>query len=536
MMNDRNAYFQLGVKDNATYLILFPPIGAGKQLKIDEVLAFFLRHHIQSHRMVEINDVLKGLKDTPIEMRIADEEIYPISESVNIKIAEDRMSATCVFYPPSTHGMLTDKRNIIDDLKRAGINHGIDEDVIDSFLQNREYCKEFIIARGTPHRDGTDAVFTYYFNTKPSYQPMENEDGTVDFHKLNFVNNVQEGDVLVTLVPADLGDHGKDVTGRDLPPKKIADRRILAGKNTRLEEEGKKLVATMSGHVVLDIDNKVVVSNVLEIAGDIDTSTGDINYEGNVIIKGNVNTGYRVEATGNIEIDGVVEGATIIAGGDIVLRRGIQGMNKGYLKAGGNLMTKFIENASVVVRGKIESGSILHSDVISKSEICVRGRKGLLVGGSVRANVLIEAQSIGSNMGSNTKVSVGIDAEVQDKIRKLTEELKGLQAEEYRTRQLLELLKAKQKQGTLTKEHVAALPRTIQHYTELKERIESIDNEIVEDSLNIDDSIENARIVVRDRIYSGVTISIAGEYSTVQETARFCKYVKQGGEVKRIPL
>ncbi len=535
-MSNRNAYFQIGVKENATYLRLFPAVGAGKALKIDEVLAFFLRHHIQSHKMVEINDVLKKLKDAPIEMRIADEAILPISESVNVKISEDRMTATGIFYPPSTNGMMTDKRNIIDDLNKAGVSHGIDETAIDAFLQEREYCKEFVLARGTKHRDGTDAVFTYYFNTKPSYQPMENEDGTVDFHKLNFVNSVQEGDVLVTLIPADLGDHGKDVTGRDLPPKKIVDRRILAGKNTRLEDDGKKLVATMSGHVVLDIDNKVVVSNVLEIAGDIDTSTGDITYDGNVIIKGNVNTGYRVEATGNVEVDGVVEGATIIAGGDIVLRRGIQGMNKGYLKANGNLMTKFIENASVVVRGKIESGSILHSDVISKSEIYVRGRKGLLVGGSVRANVLIEAQSIGSNMGSNTKVAVGVDAEVQDKIRKLTEELKGLQAEEYRTRQLLELMKAKQQQGTLTREHMAALPKTIQHYTELKERIEAIDSEIMDESFNIEDSIENARIIVKDRMCPGVTISIAGEYSTIHDMDRFCKYVKQGGEIKRISL
>lgn len=535
-MSDRNAYFQIAVKENATYLKLFPAVGAGKALRIDEVLAFFLRNHIQSHKMIEINEVLKRLKDTPIEIRIAEEAVLPISESVSVKIAEDRMTATGVFYPPSTNGRMTDKSNIIDDLKRAGVNYGIDETAIDAFLNEREYCKEFVLARGTKLREGKDAVFTYYFNTKPNYQPMENEDGTVDFHKLNFVNNVQEGDVLVTLVPADLGEHGRDVTGRDLPPKKIADRRILAGRNTQLEDDGKKLVATMSGHVVLDIDNKVVVSNVLEIAGDVDTSTGDITYDGNVIIKGNVNTGYRVEATGNIEVDGVVEGATIIAGGDIVLRRGIQGMNKGYLKAGGNLMTKFIENASVVVRGRIESGSILHSDVISKSEICVRGRKGLLVGGSVRANVLIEAQSIGSNMGSNTKVSVGIDAEVQDKIRKLTEELKTLQAEEYRTRQLLELMKAKQKQGTLTKEHVAALPKTIQHYTELKERIETIDKEIMDEAFNIDESIENARIVVRDKMYPGVTISIAGEYATVHEMARFCKYIKQGGEVKRISL
>lgn len=535
-MSDRNAYFQIDIKENATYLKLFPAVGAGKALKVDEVLAFFLRHHIQSHKMIEVSDVLKTLKDTPIEIRIAEEAVLPISESVIIKITEDRMTATGVFYPPSTNGKMTDKSNIIDDLKRAGVTYGIDETAIDVFLNEREYCKEFVLARGTKLREGKEAVFTYYFNTKPSYQPMENEDGTVDFHKLNFVNNVNAGDVLVTLVPADLGEHGRDVTGRDLPPKKIAESRILAGKNTQLEDDGKKLVATMSGHVVLDIDNKVVVSNVLEIAGDVDTSTGDIEYDGNVIIKGNVNTGYRVKATGNIEVDGVVEGATIIAGGDIVLRRGIQGMNKGSLKADGNLMTKFIENASVVVRGRIESGSILHSDVISKSEICVRGRKGLLVGGSVRANVLIEAQSIGSNMGSNTKISVGIDAEVQDKIRKLAEELKTLQAEEYRTRQLVELMKAKQKQGALTKEHVAALPKTIQHYEELKEHIENINEEIMDASFNIDESIENARIVVRDRIYPGVTISIAGEYTTVHEKTGFCKYIKKGGEVKRISL
>ena len=532
----KNGYFQLVVAENATYFKAYPAVGEGRPVKIDEVLAYFLRHHIQSNKMVEINDAIKRLKDSPVEIRIADEPILPISESVEVKLSTDKMMAVAIFYPPSTNGSLTDKRNIIDDLKRAGVVYGINEAAIDTFLQTREYCKEFLIARGTPFRDGKDAVLTYYFNTKPSYQPTENEDGTVDFHQLNIVSNVKEGDVLATLIPADLGAHGTDVTGKDLPPKKVKELRILAGKNTSLEEEGKKLIATINGHAVLDIDNKVVVSNVLEIAGNIDASTGDIKYEGNVIIKGNVNTGYRVESTGNIEVEGVVEGATLIAGGDIVLRRGIQGMNKGYLRAEGSLITKFIENATVVVKGKIESGSILHSDVISKYEIYVRGRKGLLVGGSVRANVLIEAQSIGSSMGSNTKISVGIDAEVQDRIRKLTEELKGLQAEEYRTRQLIELLRAKQQQGTLTKEHIAALPKTVQHYTELKERIEAIDSEIEEDSLNIDDSIENARIVVKDKIYAGVIISIAGEYSTVNEEARFCKYVKQLGEIKRIPL
>ncbi len=535
-MDKRDAYFRFRTGPEGTYLKIFPPVGDGAPIKIEEIVSFCLRNHIKSYKMMAVNEAVKNMGSSPIEVLMMDEKIPPISETVEVKISGDRMSATCKFYPPSLGGHLTDRANVLDDIKRAGVVFGVDESVVDNFLKNREYCKEFVIATGRSVVEGTDAVLTYHFNTKPSYRPTEKEDGSVDFHSLNFVNNVHSGDVLVTLEPANFGQPGKDVMGGALLPKTVKNYKIQTGKNTKLSEDGLTLYAAVDGHVILDIDGKVVVSNVLEIKGDIDASTGDIVYDGSVVVRGNVKTGYKIEATGNIDIDGVVEGATVISGGDVALRRGIQGMNRAYLKAEGNLMAKFIENAKVIISGNIESGSIMNSQVISKNNIFVRGRKGVLVGGNVRAGLVIDAQNIGSGMGSTTKIAVGVDAETQDRMRVLYEERKALNAEEYRTRQLLEALQTRHKQGKLSKEHVASLPATVTKYSELKARIMQIDNELFELSGQGQTDAELTRIKVHDRIYPGVSIEIQGEFVNINDEYRYCQFVKKDAEIKRISL
>lgn len=73
----------------------------------------------------------------------------------------------------------------------------------------------------------------------------------------------------------------------------------------------------MNGHVAL-VQDKVFVSDVLEVEN-VDTSTGDIEYEGSVLVNGNVLTNFSIKAQGHVEIRGVVEGARIEAGGDIII-------------------------------------------------------------------------------------------------------------------------------------------------------------------------------------------------------------------------
>ncbi len=123
------------------------------------------------------------------------------------------------------------------------------------------------------------------------------------------------------------------------------------------------------------VDEKIIVNNIYEVAGNVGSSTGDITFDGSIVVHGNVITGFRVEATEDIEVMGGVEGATILAGGMITLHSGIQGMGKSNIQCGGDLHTKFIEQADVACGGNIYSEAILHSKVSCKGEIIVDGKK-----------------------------------------------------------------------------------------------------------------------------------------------------------------
>src|SRR5690606_25436793 len=123
--------------------------------------------------------------------------------------------------------------------------------------------------------------------------------------------------------------------------------------------------------------DKINVFATYEVKADVDISTGNISFIGNVLVRGNVLSGFKVEAGGNVEVWGVVEGATIQAGNDIILRRGMQGMGKGILISGGDIVARYIENSTIEARRDIKSEAIMHSHVICGRKLELTGRKGL---------------------------------------------------------------------------------------------------------------------------------------------------------------
>lgn len=206
--------------------------------------------------------------------------------------------------------------------------------------------------------------------------------------------------------------------------------------------------------MVLEGD-KIFVSNVLELVN-VDNSTGDIDYDGDVVIKGNVVAGFTVKAAGDITVSGIVEGATVIAGGSITFNRGIQGMTKAVVKAGGNIVSKFIESAeSVSAGGSIEADSILHSKVTAKETIKASGKNGLIIGGDVKAVYMIEAKTIGNAMGTNTTVGVGVDPAMKRRVDELKNSLDKLGNNKIQLNQILSVLRKKQElEGSLDAENM----------------------------------------------------------------------------------
>ena len=146
------------------------------------------------------------------------------------------------------------------------------------------------------------------------------------------------------------------------------------------------------------------ITNTYEIKGDCDFSVGDIAFDGTVHIAGGVCSGCTIKATGSIVIAGVVKAATLIAGGDVEIKSGMQGAGKGMIKAGGSVSALYIERGHVVADGSITLDASIHSVIEAGQNIITKGKRGAIIGGKAFATGYIVANYIGAV--SNTKTEI----------------------------------------------------------------------------------------------------------------------------------
>lgn len=531
----KNGYFQFGKIGSKLVLYVYPPEEGGEPVNQDELIHYLDVNKIEHYNLKEVSDASKNTR-TKSTVILEGNPVFSFAERVEVRISADRMYAFLRFYPSieGEGGRQLTKADILDALNKNGVSYGVKEEIIDQWIQAKVYCTNVPIAKGTPAVNGKDAVITYHFNTNRKAKPRLNEDGTVDFHQLDNIGHVKMGEALATLTPEDPGVPGVDVFGNALKPIKVNKKRLKYGKNIRLSEDGLQIISEVNGHAVLE-DDKVFVSDVFEVPADVDNSTGDIEYEGNVYVKGNVRSGFKITASGNVEVDGVVEGAQIISGGEIVLKRGIQGMGKGLLDAKGNIIAKFIESAIVVTDGYVETDSIINSDVSAKTEIQVRGKKAIIIGGKARAGKLIEAGNIGSPSGTNTVVEVGTDPSSQKKLADMRNELNEMTSEKGQLDKIVELLRKKQDLGKLDQEKISLLQNTTKRIIMLGVQISEMEKRYHELESELQENV-NAVIKVHKTAYSGAKVIVCGEYLLVQKNYMHCRFIKMRGEVFSSPL
>lgn len=526
-----NSYFKLVQTQNGYGLRIFPSKDGGERVKVNEVLEYLAFRDLKCDIPL-LNKALNEEEETVISLG---EGTCPKErETYFLRISEDNMTATVRFYPPSDTGEMMDEAEFLNDLAYRKIVHGIQSKTIKEYFSNRKFCTDFIVALGTAPRQGTDARIEYNFNTDLRAKPTLNEDGSVDFFHLNTINHCKEQDVLAKLIPEDIGDYGETILGNKIKPRDVQKVRLRGNQNTRLSEDMTILYAAVNGHVVL-VEDQVFVSNVFQ-AENVDNSTGNIEYEGSVEIHGNVSSNFSVKAQGNIVVNGVVEGAYLEAGGDIVIARGINGMTKGVLKAGGNIVAKFIENASVTASGFVSTESILHSTVCAGDEVMVEGKKGFIVGGNVSATNMIKVKTLGSPMGATTLVEVGADPTIklkyQENQKNILEAEKVLKSLEP----IITTYALKRKKGmTLQQDQVKYL-RSILQLREIKQQeLEKLTSEKVEieSLLNMQ---SQASVLVTGEVFPGTKIAITDVSMVVQSNLQYCKFIKMNGDVKMVGI
>lgn len=532
----KNGYFQLVCGENGTALKVVAPENGGSQVSIREVMEYLSMCGI----MYDTPLLNKGLADAlssqtgEYVFRLNNNPSMEVRESYSLNVSQDRMSASVRLYPPSVHGARLTASDFLHDLSLKNITYGIYKEKIEALFANPVYCTDFLIVKGQEPRHGTDARIEYYFDTDLKAKPTLNDDGSVDFFHLNTISHCSKGDVLAKLFPADQGEYGRSIYDEKIKPRDVKNAVLHFGRNILLSEDRQVITAEVDGHVTL-VEGKVFVSNVYEVEN-VDISTGDIEYDGSVKVNGNVCTNFTVRAKGNIEVSGIVEGAYLEAGGNIIIARGMNGMARGVLKAEGNVIAKFIENAKVNAGGYVSAGSILHSEVMAGTEIHVDGKRGFITGGRVCATNLINVKTLGSPMGADTIVEVGADPGVKIRIQQLQKQIAENRKMLDKINPVLIAMSQKIAQG------YKPLPEQLRNLQDMIMKEKQISKEMEEDTkelASLHEMVEgsnDAKIEVTGEVFGGTKICISDVSMVVKNSMSYCKFIKDHGDVKMTAL
>jgi uncharacterized protein (DUF342 family) len=442
-----------------------------------------------------------------------------------LTVSDDEMRVAADFHPPGAGKKSIELDYVAQLLKSKGITYGVDWNAIKEAVlkcnTEKVEISEAIIARGKKPINGVPERWVIEESYIDKESSLSSEHLRVDFRKVSPFVLVKEGEVLARLSPRKPGTEGSTVLGKYIPYGIAKIIKIEPGRNTR--REGNRIVAGCAGRFEHD-EKSFWINRILEIENDIDYSTGHIDFPGDVVIKGQIKDGFKVNSGGSVFCNNTMDASEVHTDKDLVVRLGLIGRKRGAVKVGGKLRAKFIENCYVEAGDSIyvEVG-ILNSSVHTSNRIEL-GEKGMIVGGEVHAQNGINAAQIGTQMGPRTEIYCGTDYSVEQKL------------EWIRDKNVELALKLKQVRLKL-KTPSPVRKRLLGVHEKIKNAIHRL-NEAAASLVSRLDRNEEAEIKVSGFVFPGVYIEICHTSYIVKRTMRnLCfKLDKQKGTIATEPL
>ncbi|MBQ9444533.1 MAG: DUF342 domain-containing protein [Lachnospiraceae bacterium] len=340
------------------------------------------------------------------------------SEDYDLNITSGGIEA---YIAMKKEGEKINRDSLIASLAENNVSHGLIEETIQKLADGKYDKKPMPIARGSIPKKGEDGRYEFFFNTEiDRKKPKILEDGSVDYQNTDWFPVVKEGDVLAVYHDAKEGDDGFAVDGTVIKGKKGIEQELLKGSGFILSEDKHTYTAEMDGMVELK-GNILTVMKHLEVQ-EVTLATGNINFDGSVHVKGNIENGAVVKATGDIVVDGNVGGAEIVSDGKILLNRGMNAGRRGKVKAGkGGVVSKFFESVIVLSDGDIEVTNSVNS--ILRAKGWIKSTKSI-IGGKAFSSKGYKISHAGNEAGTATLIQTGVDQEIVDRIGELNDKIK----------------------------------------------------------------------------------------------------------------
>jgi hypothetical protein len=526
--NLNDGFFEVKFQPDGIYLTVYPPVNKGKRVDSREIIDKLVKKQVKNYNTGIIDLAVSKADKMPVRIADAQEEIK-VDATATVIVSPDKLKAYITLSAPDG-GRMPAMEELADILYKNGVIFGINRSNLENIAKYPVYNEMICVAEGVLPVNGQNGKVEFHFDVNRDGKPTILEDGRVDFRELNLIESVAEGQKLCTLIPPLPGTPGKTVLGTMIPATNGKAVSLPKGRNVTLSEDGLNLISAISGQVSY-LDGKLNVFSTYEVQADVDPSTGNIYFVGNVSVRGNVLSGFAVEAGGNVEVWGVVEGAVIKAGGDIILRRGMQGMGKGTLISGGDVIARYIENSNVEARNDIKAEAIMHSNIKCGNKLELSGRKGLLVGGTCKVGKEIVAKVIGSHMATVTDIEVGVDPSLRERFKSLKEEIATMESDLKKAEQAIAILKKLEMAGALSPEKQEMLGKSVRtkfFYSskigELREEMNVIEAKLQQDAFG--------KIRCYNYVYPGTKVAIGSCMMYVRENLQYCTIYRDGADVR----
>ncbi|MEW5994285.1 MAG: FapA family protein [Candidatus Zixiibacteriota bacterium] len=451
-------------------------------------------------------------------------------QRVQVAVSKDRLTAVMTIRKPRSDEPQVTVREIKQALESVGVVYGMKDNVIEQAAIDGVFDRPLKVAEGDPPRNGSNASFEHCFNVNFDRSPRVDKDGRIDYRDINVIQSVAKDDVLVRKSPATVGVAGTGVDGRPIPAVPGKEQPFNPGANTRVSSDGLELRATASG-VILYRHGTVSVNDALVIEGDVDYSVGNIRSTSSVHVKGNVQPGFELHVNGDLQVGGNVQDCTIICKGNILIKGGCFGKGEGGIHADGDVMLKYAEGMRISACGNVVvGGELFNCRVIAGDQVTVKGGKGKIIGGDIKARRQIKASVIGSPAGTPTHVTVAYDADLLREHQTVVREIERLSADFERAEEGLSELYKQQSQRPLRSKKQAVLKeletfrRTVpQAIADLKEKKATLEERLT--------GFRDAVIIAEDTMHPGVVAHYGIVYRQITEPTSRCKLTLEGNQI-----
>lgn len=449
---------------------------------------------------------------------------------VEVSVAPNCTTAFMSFTKPENGGQDMTYERALAAIKDKLISHGILEDEIRGAIDNKRYDENICVARWTAPIDGSDGRVDYKFKMDNTKAPVMDEHGVVDFKNLGIVNNITKGTTIATITLNTDGVPGIDIMGKTVAQKKGTPANVRAGKGTALVKDGTELIAALDGNLRFS-KGEFTVEEDLIINGDVDVSSGNIDFIGNVSIRGSVFEGYKVTSKKNITVNGSVTGAELTADGDITVRIGA---NSSLINSKGNVKLGFCENSRVNCDNDVTSVSFVGGEVFAGKSIIATG-KGVMMGGKYTALENIEATVIGSQSYAKTEITLGNNAVLSQEKESLMRSVAEMEDKYEQLGLIVKTLDDQSKKAKLSPDRAQLKMVSVRNRLQLQQEIKRSKARISEIEVALELN-QNLSVSIKSTIYPGVMLRINAFTHKVNNINSHCRATIVDGDIAFMPL